>query len=117
MSVRSLPACCAVTAEKCSRPLLPHRGVHRQQACGPFQAVRHTPRLHVCRPARLACSASADGWWRAGEQHWTFVDSAEQLQQVVDGAPNLVLVGQLHSCALPCAATGSHAWYCLLLIP
>lgn len=50
--------------------------------------------LHAPGRARLACSASADGWWRAGEQHWTFVDSAEQLQQVVDGAPNLVLVGR-----------------------
>jgi thioredoxin 1 len=63
-----------------------------QAACRPFQAVRRPAQLHASRRARLACSAAAEGWWRAGEQHWTFVDSAEQLQQVVDGAPNLVLV-------------------------
>jgi hypothetical protein len=103
MSVRCQPAYCAATVQPCSRNSQPHRLVHTQQACRPFQAARRPAQLHASRRPRLACSAAADGWWRAGEQHWTFVDSSEQLQQVVDGAPNVVLVGPPLLCTLPWA--------------
>lgn len=58
----------------------------------PFTAAPR-PRPCSARQPHLRCrAASADGWWRDGEQHWTFVHSEQELQEVVDQAPNLVLV-------------------------
>ena len=93
MSKRCHPACCLMASPTGTPPLQLLRPVQAQQLRRPFTSARQPARPHARRHARLTCRAAADGWWRTGEQHWTFVESEQQLQQVVDDAPNLVLVG------------------------
>jgi hypothetical protein len=97
MRVRCQPACCNTTAAISSSPsqllLSGPRPIRR-----PFSTALQPARMLPRRRAHLACRAAPDGWWRTGEQHWTFVESEQQLQQVVDDAPNVVLVGQRAFC-------------------
>jgi thiol-disulfide isomerase/thioredoxin len=39
-----------------------------------------------------SAKAAADGWWTAESRHWKFVHSDKEFKDVVDNAPNLVLV-------------------------
>lgn len=40
-----------------------------------------------------AAAGNSDSWWLKDKEHWTLVSSEDELQQVVQSAPNLVLVG------------------------
>lgn len=89
----SAPSTCAASCSPRAELLRP---ACTPQIRRPFAAMRQQAPVLSPRHAQLICRASVDGWWRDGEQHWTFVESSQELQKVVDNAPNLVLIGRWH---------------------
>lgn len=76
----------------------PRLGTHQLQ---PAPVLRSSPAPLRGR-SRLAAAAAAAGrsdgeWWQQDQKNWTMVSSSDQLQQVVDAAPNLVFVGESSS--------------------
>mmetsp|Transcript_7459 Transcript_7459/g.22050 ORF Transcript_7459/g.22050 Transcript_7459/m.22050 type:complete len:193 (+) Transcript_7459:189-767(+) len=49
-----------------------------------------------------AAAGNSDSWWLKDKEHWTLVSSEDELQQVVQSAPNLVLVDCFTPWCGPC---------------